>query len=116
MKTYILLGCLLGVSMTFGQGADTSDKSDKSDTVDPAEKLKQLSYAIGLNIGKTFKKDKFDPDVTSLTKGIQDALADKPAMTSARERLRASLPRAVAPNPTRPPSIGVMLSRWRSRM
>ena len=50
----------------------------------------KASYAVGMNIGKTMKKDGVDMDPTALTRGIKDTLAGtKPLLTD--EEAQAAL-------------------------
>lgn len=46
----------------------------------------KLSYAIGMNIGESMKKDSLDIDANILTRAIKDAMSGKPLMTDDEAR------------------------------
>ena len=46
----------------------------------------KLSYAIGMNIGESMKKDSLDIDANILTRAIKDAMSGKPLMTDEEAR------------------------------
>jgi FKBP-type peptidyl-prolyl cis-trans isomerase FklB len=52
--------------------------ADKPDLADPKKKA---SYAIGLDIGSSFKNNAIEVDGAALAAGIADAIAGKPGMT-----------------------------------
>lgn len=54
------------------------DKAPDVNEVTPASSMDSASYAIGLQIGKTFKEQSIDIDHNMLSAGIRDAIAEKP--------------------------------------
>jgi FKBP-type peptidyl-prolyl cis-trans isomerase len=56
---------------------------DKPDLTNPKQKA---SYAIGLNIGTTLKRQELDVDTKALTAGITDGFAGKPALTEDEQK------------------------------
>ncbi|HJT80793.1 MAG TPA: FKBP-type peptidyl-prolyl cis-trans isomerase N-terminal domain-containing protein, partial [Chthoniobacterales bacterium] len=63
---------------TFAQDASTAQLKDSKD---------KASYAIGLNIGRNFKKQNVEINPDALTIGVKDALSGKkPALTETEER------------------------------
>jgi FKBP-type peptidyl-prolyl cis-trans isomerase FklB len=64
-----------------------ADEPKAGEAAAPALKTtrEQGSYAIGLNIGRSFKRDGLPIDAAALAQGIKDALADaKPRLTDAQ--------------------------------
>src|SRR5271155_437040 len=61
-------------------GASTADAASPADKELPTQKDKS-SYAIGMNIAGTIKKQQLDLDTATLLRGIQDTLAGKPLLT-----------------------------------
>ncbi len=76
MNTYLLTTLALG----FIVGAVNVTAADKPDLKDPKQKA---SYAIGTDIGASFKKQELDIDVQALAAGIIDSFAGKAALTDA---------------------------------
>lgn len=77
-----------GQAATPKSPAGTAKSATKSTAKGPAVALKtqkeKASYAIGLNIGKSMKKDAVDIDPALLSRGIRDALAgNKPLLSDA---------------------------------
>ena len=72
MKRYIIPTLALGflVSAAIAQ--------DKPDLTNPKQRT---SYAIGLSLGERFKAQELDLDAKTLSAGIADAMAGKPALT-----------------------------------
>ena len=70
-------------------GQTTGTKSASSTTAKPktapaplSTQKQKASYAIGLNIGKSLKRDSVDVDPATLLRGLKDGIADaKPALT-----------------------------------
>ena len=64
---------------------DTKNAAAKPDDDAPLETLNQkVSYAIGINIGKSLKTESVDLELTSFMMGIKDALGgSKPRLTDA---------------------------------
>ena len=56
---------------------------DKPDLTNPKQKT---SYAIGLDIATSLKRQDIDVDVKALNAGIADGLAGKPALTEAEQK------------------------------
>jgi FKBP-type peptidyl-prolyl cis-trans isomerase FklB len=72
------------------QKSTASTAARKSDTVELKTPKDKASYAVGIDIGKTLKKNSIDVDPAIMMRGIKDVLADKkPLMTD--EEARASL-------------------------
>lgn len=72
--------------------ADKPDQQKKADTKKPAyEKFNdRVSYAIGMDIGNSFKKQSLDLNLAVLMQGIKDVLAEKtPAMSD--EEINATM-------------------------
>ena len=76
MNTYLLTTVALGLII----GAVTVTAADKPDLKDPKHRA---SYAIGTDIGASFKKQELDIDVNTLAAGIIDSFDGKAAMTDA---------------------------------
>ena len=63
---------------SFAQDQSTAQLKDSKD---------KASYAIGLNIGRNFKKQNVDINPDALTVGVKDALSGKkPALNETEER------------------------------
>jgi FKBP-type peptidyl-prolyl cis-trans isomerase FklB len=56
---------------------------DKPDLTNPKQKT---SYAVGLDIAKTFKRQELDLDAKALAAGIADGFAGKPALTEEEQK------------------------------
>lgn len=79
MKQSFFVATVLAVSSTIGFAQDSA--AQLKDSKDKA------SYAIGLNIGRNFKKQNIDLNADALSLGVKDALSGKkPALTEADER------------------------------
>jgi FKBP-type peptidyl-prolyl cis-trans isomerase FklB len=78
----------LVVSPAFAQDEDAKKKPVKpADESAPKTVIEKVSYGIGLNIGKNFKKDGIEVDLELLVKGVKDALAgSKPLLSDAEIR------------------------------
>lgn len=57
------------------------DKAPEVNEVTPATEIDSTSYAIGMQIGKSFKQQSLDVDISMLSAGMRDALAEKPLFT-----------------------------------
>jgi FKBP-type peptidyl-prolyl cis-trans isomerase FklB len=79
---------MLAVSQALAQDEGEKKKPVKpDDDTAPKTTIEKVSYGIGLNIGKNFKKDGIDVDLGLLMKGLKDALAgSKPLLTEAEIR------------------------------
>ncbi|MCX6141031.1 MAG: FKBP-type peptidyl-prolyl cis-trans isomerase [Candidatus Kapabacteria bacterium] len=53
-------------------------KAPEVNEVTPATEVDSTSYAIGMQIGKSFKQQSLDVDINMLSAGMRDALAEKP--------------------------------------
>lgn len=56
------------------------DKAPEVNEVTPATEADSSSYAIGLQIGKSFKQQSLDVELNMLAAGIRDAMAEKPLL------------------------------------
>jgi FKBP-type peptidyl-prolyl cis-trans isomerase FklB len=76
MKSYLFTALACGCLLTPALAADTPNP--KPEFKDSRQKS---SYAIGLDIGSSFKEGGLDLDPALVSKGITDALTGKPGMT-----------------------------------
>jgi FKBP-type peptidyl-prolyl cis-trans isomerase FklB len=83
-----VLVVVLFVSHAIAQEQDDKKKpATPADEAAPKTVIEKVSYGIGLNIGKNFKKDGIDVDLDLLVKGVKDALAgSKPLCSDAEIR------------------------------
>lgn len=83
-----LLVLMLAVSQSFAQEEGEKKKPAKTDDEAALKTtIEKVSYGIGLNIGKNFKKDGVDVDLSLFMKGLKDALAgSKPLLSEAEIR------------------------------
>jgi FKBP-type peptidyl-prolyl cis-trans isomerase len=72
MKSYIIPVLALGLFVS------SVPAQDKPDLTNPKQKM---SYAIGLDIATSLKRQDIDVDAKALTAGIADEFAGKPALT-----------------------------------
>ena len=72
MKSYIIPVLALGLFVS------SVPAQDKPDLTNPKQKT---SYAIGLDIATSLKRQELDVDAKALTAGIADGFAGKPALT-----------------------------------
>jgi FKBP-type peptidyl-prolyl cis-trans isomerase FklB len=79
MKSYLVTALSIGI-------AASALAADAPDLTNPKSKS---SYAIGLDIGGSFKKGEVDVDAKALAAGINDSLTGKPAMTE--DEMKATL-------------------------
>ena len=77
MKPYFVPVLALGLLVS------SATAQDKPDLTNPKMKT---SYAIGVNIATSLKRQKLDLDVKALTAGITDGLAGKPALTEDQQK------------------------------
>jgi FKBP-type peptidyl-prolyl cis-trans isomerase FklB len=61
-----------------------ADAAAAADKELPTQKAKS-SYAVGMNIGNTIKKQQLDLDNAAIVRGLQDMLAGKPLLTDEQE-------------------------------
>jgi FKBP-type peptidyl-prolyl cis-trans isomerase FklB len=80
MKSYFIPVLALGLLVS------SVSAQDKPDLTNPKQKT---SYAIGLDIAASFKRQELDVDTKALTAGIADGFAGKPALTE--EEMKATL-------------------------
>ena len=62
-------------------GALSASQLCAQEKIDLADKNQRLNYAFGLDIVSTFQKQEFDIDMKAFIAGMEDSLADKPALT-----------------------------------
>jgi FKBP-type peptidyl-prolyl cis-trans isomerase FklB len=72
MKSYLISSVALGL---LAAAASAQDKMDLKDA------KQRISYSIGADIGKNFKRSEIDIDPKALAAGMADALAGKTALT-----------------------------------
>jgi FKBP-type peptidyl-prolyl cis-trans isomerase len=77
MKSYVIPVLALGLLVS------SVSAEDKPDLTNPKQKT---SYALGLDIATTLKRQELDVDVKVLAAGIADGLAGKPALTEEEQR------------------------------
>jgi len=77
MKSYFIPVLALGL---FVSSASAQDKPDLTNA------KQKTSYAIGLDIGTSLKRQEIDVDARALTAGIADGLAGKPALTEEEQK------------------------------
>jgi len=77
MKSYVIPVLALGLLVS------SASAQDKPDLTNPKQKT---SYAIGVNIASSLKRQEVDLDVKALTAGITDGLAGKPALTEDQQK------------------------------
>ena len=77
MKSYFIPVLALGLLVS------SVSAQDKPDLTNPKQKA---SYAIGLDIATSLKRQELDLDVKALTTGIADGLAGNPALTEEQQR------------------------------
>jgi FKBP-type peptidyl-prolyl cis-trans isomerase FklB len=77
MKSHLIPTLALGllVNSAFAQ--------DKPDLSDPKQKT---SYALGMDIVSTLKREEVDVDLKALAAGVADTLAGKPGLTAAQQK------------------------------
>lgn len=68
------------VTLAFGLFIVNTQAQDKPDLTNPKQRT---SYAIGADIGSTFKRQEMEIDAKALAAGISDAMAGKMALTEA---------------------------------
>lgn len=68
------------VTLAFGLFIANTQAQDKPDLTNPKQRT---SYAIGADIGSTFKRQEMEIDARALAAGISDAMAGKMALTEA---------------------------------
>jgi len=61
-------------------GAVSASQLCAQEKIDLADKNQRLNYAFGLDIVSTFQKQEFDIDMKAFIAGMEDSLADKPAL------------------------------------
>jgi FKBP-type peptidyl-prolyl cis-trans isomerase FklB len=90
MKLAFVSVLVVSLSLTSAIAQEKGDKKGSgkpSDDAAPKTTIEKVSYGIGLNIGKNFKKDGLDVDLDLLLKGLKDAMAgSKPLLTDAEIR------------------------------
>ena len=77
MKSYFIPVLALGLLVS------SASAQDKPDLTNPKQKT---SYAIGLSIATSLKRQDIDVDVKALHAGIADGFAGKPALTDEEQR------------------------------
>ena len=77
MKSYIIPVLALGLFVS------PVSAQDKPDLTNPKQKT---SYAIGLDIATSLKRQELELDAKALTTGISDGLAGKPALTEDQQK------------------------------
>jgi len=77
MKSYIIPVLALGLLVS------SASAQDKPDLTNPKQKT---SYAIGMDIAATLKRQGVDLDEKALATGISDGLAGKPALTEEQQK------------------------------
>jgi FKBP-type peptidyl-prolyl cis-trans isomerase FklB len=77
MKSYIIPVLALGLFVS------SASAQDKPDLTNPKQKT---SYAIGVDIATSLKRQGVDLDAKALTAGIADGLAGKPALTEEQQK------------------------------
>jgi FKBP-type peptidyl-prolyl cis-trans isomerase len=77
MKSYLIPVLALGLFVS------SAPAQDKSDLTNPKQKT---SYAIGLDIATSLKRQDLDVDAKALTAGIADGFAGKPALTEEEQK------------------------------
>lgn len=77
MKSYFIPVLALGLLVS------SASAQDKPDLTNPKQ---MTSYAIGVNIASSLKRQEVDLDVKALTAGITDGLAGKPALTEDQQK------------------------------
>ena len=77
MKSYIIPVLALGLFVS------SVSAQDKPDLTNPKQKT---SYAIGLDIATSLKRQDLDLDAKALATGISDGLAGKPALTEEQQK------------------------------
>jgi FKBP-type peptidyl-prolyl cis-trans isomerase FklB len=80
MKSYVISSVALGLL------AATALAQEKMDLKDPKQRV---SYSIGVDIGKNFKRSEIDIDPKALAAGMADAMAGKTVLTE--EEMKATL-------------------------
>jgi FKBP-type peptidyl-prolyl cis-trans isomerase len=77
MKSYIIPVLALGLLVS------SASAQDKPDLTNPKQKA---SYAVGVDIATTLKRQELDLDAKALTAGISDGLAGKSALTEEQQK------------------------------
>jgi FKBP-type peptidyl-prolyl cis-trans isomerase len=77
MKSYFISVLALGLLVS------SASAQDKPDLTNPKQKT---SYAIGLDIATSLKRQDIDVDAKALTAGIADGFAGKPALTEEEQK------------------------------
>ena len=77
MKSYIIPVLALGLLVS------SASAQDKPDLTNPKQKT---SYAVGVDIATSLKRQGVDLDEKALTAGISDGLAGKPALTDEQQK------------------------------
>jgi FKBP-type peptidyl-prolyl cis-trans isomerase FklB len=77
MKSYLIPTLALGLFVSSAQAQDKPDLTNSK---------QRTSYAIGVNMGTSFKAQDLDVDAKALSAGITDAMAGKAAMTQQEVR------------------------------
>jgi FKBP-type peptidyl-prolyl cis-trans isomerase len=80
MKLKLLMACIMAFSLV----ACGDKTSEETKTAEPAlESIEQrLSYMVGNNMAKQFKRDEVEIDIDALQMGINDAVSDKESRLS----------------------------------
>jgi FKBP-type peptidyl-prolyl cis-trans isomerase FklB len=88
MNLQWILGIVMMLATSHPSVQEGNTKKTKAgDVAAPKTSIEKFSYCVGLNIGKTCKKDGLDLDMNQLVKGVKDALAGaKPALSEAEIR------------------------------
>jgi FKBP-type peptidyl-prolyl cis-trans isomerase FklB len=93
MKSHwcLVLALLIGIPVVLGQDDAAKKKAtDSSDQIPPPRTTKErASYAIGMNIGKSLKKERIDVDLKLVAQGLKDALAGAKPLCSEAEMQEA---------------------------
>ena len=86
-RSTVLFGaCIVVAALTAcSQPADSADdgdgsSSDRASLAKPSELEDQVSYSMGLNIGRNLKMQGAELDLDYMMRGIEDALSDAEAM------------------------------------
>ncbi len=72
MKAYIISSVAVGLLVASASGQEKMDLKDTK---------QRVSYSIGADIGKNFKRSEIEVDVKALSAGMADALTGKTALT-----------------------------------
>jgi FKBP-type peptidyl-prolyl cis-trans isomerase len=115
LKITALLASLLALQVTAQdkkpeQKPEVKTESKAADKKDDAQLVKDVSYAVGMNIGNNWKRQDVNFDVDQVAQGIKDVLADKTprltekqaedAVTAYQEKLREQQQQQGAKNKT----------------